>query len=155
MEALTALQQRFVLAMASDPLATPSEWARAAGYGAERKGGHDCRLNPKIEAAAQELARAHLNTFGPVLGVGVMMMIARNPEHKDQLKAASALANRAGFHETSEHMVKVEHTDRTGKALVERIKLLAAGLGMDPSGLLGVNAAPKLIEGEVVDAKNG
>lgn len=158
MTALTPLQRRFVLAMIADPLATPTEWARAAGYdpkGSDRVAGHDLSRSPKIEAAANELARAHLHTFGPVLGIGVMMMIARNKDHKDQLKAAAALANRSGFHETTEHTVRVEHTDRTGTAMAARIKVLADALGIDPAQLLGVNAAPEMKLIEAVDVPAG
>jgi hypothetical protein len=159
MEALTAKQRLFVLAMASDPLATPAEWARAAGYdphGSDRVAGHHLSRSPKIEAAARELARAHLDTFGPLLGIGVMMNIARQPGHRDQLKAAAMLANRTGFHETTVHNVNVNHTDRTGAAMVARIKDLAGALGVDPAALLGANAVPepmKVIEGEVVEEK--
>ncbi len=158
MSALTVLQRGFVLAMLSDPLATPSEWARAAGYdphGSDRVAGHHLSRNPKIEAAARELATANLNTFGPVLGIGVMMMIARNTAHPKQLRAAEMLANRSGFHETTEHLVNVNHTDRTGAAMAKRIEQLAGVLGIDPGQLLGVNAAPapKMIEGEVTREK--
>jgi phage terminase small subunit len=152
MEALTPLQRGFVLAMLADPLATPTEWARAAGYdqdGSDRVAGHRLSRNPKIEAAATELARAHLNTFGPVLGIGVMMMIARNSEHRDQLKAAAMLANRSGFHEKTEAIMSVMHSDRRGAALEGRIRALAETLGVDADRLLGTNA-PKQIEGEVV-----
>lgn len=155
MSELTDLQRRYVLAMLTDPLGNPSRWARDAGYDDRNDGakvqGHYLSHNPKIQAAATEVARTHLGTFGPALGIGVMMMIARNPDHKDQLKAAAMLANRTGFHETSEHTVRVEHTDRTGAALIERIGRLAAALGVDATGLLGVNAAPRQIEGEVID----
>lgn len=123
MAALTEKQRGFVFAMISDPLATPTEWARAAGYdegGSDRVAGHRLSRSAKIEAAANELARAHLSTFGPALGIGVMMMVARNPDHKDQLKAAAMLANRTGFHETTEHVV-VSKVERTPKAIDQRI----------------------------------
>ena len=157
MEVLTVKQRGFVLAMLADPLATPSEWARAAGYdpnGIDRVAGHKLSRDPRIEAAATELARANLNTFGPVLGIGVMMMIARNSEHRDQLKAAAMLANRSGFHEVTEQVVSVTHSDRTGKAWEERIRRAAAQLGVDPGSLLGANAPAepmRTIEAKVVD----
>lgn len=150
MSALTQLQRAFVLAMIAEPLATPTEWARAAGYdqnGSDRVAGHHLSRSPKIEAAASELARAHLNTFGPVLGIGVMMMVARNPDHRDQLKAAAMLANRTGFHEVTEQVVSVTHKDRRGEAMETRIRQLAQQLGVDADMLLGANAPkPKMID---------
>lgn len=153
MAALTEKQRGFVFAMLSDPLATPSEWARAAGYdpnGSDRVAGHHLSRSPKIEAAANELARAHLNTFGPALGIGVMMMVARNPEHKDQLKAAAMLANRTGFHETTEHVV-VSKTDRTPKAIDQRIARALEKL--EKLGLVPKLAPPIDAEFKVIDAK--
>jgi hypothetical protein len=120
MAALTPLRRRYVLAMLSDPLGTPTEWARAAGYadngslGDNKKSGvrvqaHRLSHDDGLKDAAREEARRHLDTIGPVLGIGVMFQIARDPKHKRQLEAAIALANRAGFHERTEHSVKVEH----------------------------------------------
>lgn len=165
MTALTEKQRGYVLAMLTDPLGNPTAWARAAGYADGgpksaliRKTAHYLAHDDRIMEAAQEEARRHLNTIGPVLGIGVMMQIARSKGHKQQLAAAQALANRAGFHETSEHKVTVDHNDRTGSAMIERIKQVAALLGVDAGKLLGVNASdevekidmPLLIEGEVV-----
>jgi hypothetical protein len=159
MSALTEKQRRYVLAMLSDPLGNPTGWARAAGYADGgpksaliRKTAHYLAHDDRISEAAQEEARRHLDTIGPVLGIGVMMQIARTKGHKKQLDAAMALADRTGFHAKSEHKVSVEHRDRTGAALEARLRSAAALLGLDPAVLLGVNAAPKLIEGEVVDA---
>ena len=153
MAALTDKQRRYVLAMLSDPLGNPSVWARAAGYSdhlqAAKVRGHYLSHDDRIMEAAQEEARRHLDTIGPVLGIGVMMQIARTKGHKRQLDAAMALTDRVGFHAKSEH--KVVHEDRTGAALEERLRRAAALLGIDPAQLLGVNAAPaKQIEGEVV-----
>lgn len=162
MRALSEKQRAYVLAMLSDPLGNPTKWARAAGYsdvkGGAKVRGHHCAHDDRVMEAAQEEAARHLHTVGPVLGIGVMFQIARTNGHKHQLKAAEALANRAGFHEKTEHLVNVNHRDQTGAAMVERIKTLAAMLGVDAEKLLGANAAeapaalPKVIEGEAVEA---
>jgi hypothetical protein len=147
MAVLTPLQRKYVLAMACDPFATPAEWARVAGYkespnGNVRVQGHYLSHNPKIEAAIQEVSRAMLYREGPMLAAAGLLMIARNKNHPKHLRALETLANRVGLHETTEHTVKVEHTDLTGAAMAERIMALAAKHGMDPEKLLGGNSAP-------------
>lgn len=155
MLALTEKQQRFVLAMFSAPTGNATRWVKAAGYanteGGYRVTAHRLMHDPKISAAVQEFAAQHLSVVGPVLSLGVMTKIARSQGHKDQFKAAAALANRSGFHETTEHRVLVRHTDQTGEGVMARIKAAAALLGVDPSVLLGENvqAPMKLIEGVV------
>lgn len=159
MAELTEKQQAYVLAMLADPFGNPTSWARAAGYSDVKEGakvrGHYLSHDKRIEAAVQEVARAHLHTYGPLLGIAVAMRIARDESHPKQLMAAQALLNRTGFHETSEHRVTMEHTDRTGAAMARRIRELAEALGLDPAKLLGANAGPepmKVIEGQVADA---
>lgn len=155
MAALSDLQRRYVLAMLSDPLGNPTRWARAAGYSDQHEAakvrGHHLSHNPKILEAAQEEARRHVDTVGPILGIGVMIQIARDKGHKRQLEAAAMLADRAGFHAKSEHKLSVEHRvdDTQIEALARR---LAAEAGIRPERLLGVNT-PKVIECEAVDER--
>lgn len=143
MAALTDLQRKYVLAMATNPFATPTEWARVAGYSqhsaGSRKAGHDCSHNPKIEAAVFEVAQSILQTEGPMLAAAGLLVIARDKSHPKHLRALETLANRVGLHETTEHTVKVEHRDLTGDAMLSRIKALAAKHGMDPERLIGSN----------------
>jgi hypothetical protein len=148
MLALSEKQRKYVWAMLNNPLGNPTVWCRAAGYSDK---GEACKVrafyvarNPKIMEAAQEECRKHLNTMGGVLGVGVMMQIARKKGHKQQLAAATALANRSGFHETTEHKVTVEHIDDT--RMLEFANRLASELGVDRGKLIGFNA--KVIEGK-------
>ena len=128
MAKLTEKQRRYVLAMAADPLGNPTRWVKIAGYERSTDGGfrvaafrlaHDKR----IEAAAREVAQMHLNTFGPLLGIGVMIRIARDKNHPKQLAAAEALADRTGFHATQEVRVSgevvVNHTD----AALEQLRI--------------------------------
>lgn len=155
MRALTEKQQRFVLAMFSRPTGTATGWVKAAGYsnseGGFRVTAHRLMHDPKVSAAVQEFASQHLSVVGPALSLGVLMKIARTKDHKDQFKAAAALANRSGFHETTEHRVLVTRMDRTGEGALARIKAAAELLGVDPTTLLGENAPMKQIEGKVVD----
>jgi len=152
MRALNSYQRKFVLAMAADPFGNARKWAIAAGYsdvkGGAKVQGYMCIHNPKVEAAVAEFARTQLNVLGPILATSGMMRIARNPKHRGHLKACELLANRVGFGE--EQTINVVRTDQTGAAMVERIKQLAAALGIDPAALLGANAAPgmKVIEHE-------
>ena len=147
MEALTEHQRRFVLAMHSEPLGNGAMWARMAGYSDTAEGckvvGFRLKNRPEIKAAIQEVAKAQIDSVGPMLGVAVMIKIARDSSHPKQLAAAVALANRSGFHETTEHVMHVQHTDRTGAAMIERITELAGELGLDAAKLLGANA-PKM-----------
>lgn len=159
MRALTEQQRRYVLAQLADPFGNATRWAKAAGYsdtaGGAKVRAHANAHNPKIEAAVHEVARQYLNANGPLLGIAVAMKIARNPKHPKQLRAAEMLLNRVGMHEMTEHKVTVDHRDQTGAAMVERIKQVAAALGLDVATLLGANAAPadmKLIEGTVEKA---
>jgi phage terminase small subunit len=150
MLALNDAQRRFVFAMASNPFGTQKEWAIAAGYSDVKDGAkvraHELLHNPKIERAVREYAKFHLGTFGPLLASAVMLRVARNPRHPQHLRAAEMIANRVGLHETTQHVVSVEHTDRTGAAMVEKIKRLAEKHGLNAASLIGEN----VIEGEAV-----
>ena len=144
MLALTEKQRRYVLAMLSNPLSNPTQWARDAGYsdssGAAKVIAHRNVHGPRSQAimeAAQEEAARHLMTVGPVLAVGVMMQIARNPEHKRQLDAAVALADRSGFHVKTEHRVTVEHVDHA--RMLELARRWATELGVEEMKLVGSN----------------
>lgn len=157
MLALTEMQRRFVLAMASDPLGSRTRWARQAGYSDVKDGARvrafEVFHNEAVQEAILEYSRGLLNTVGPILATHGLLEMARKPKGKKYQRAVEMLANRVGLHETTEHVVNVNHTDRTTDAVVERIKQMAAALGVDPAQLLGLNAAPKQIEGEVIEGK--
>lgn len=157
MSALTPKQRLFVLAMLADPFGNAARWARAAGYSDVKEGakvrGFKALHSPAVRAAAFELARGQLDARGPILAVEGLLRVAAKPKHKKHLQALLEVANRVGFPASTEHNVNVNHSDRTGMAMVERIAKIAGMLGIDPGQLLGVNAAPKLIEGKVIDAQ--
>lgn len=142
MAALTEKQRRFVLAMASDPFGSAAAWARAAGYSDKSEGakvyGHYLLYSPKIEEAVLEVGRSMMTTVGPVLAAHAMLRAAANPRHPKHLRAAEMLANRVGLHEVQE--VRVRRTDETIAAKLERLRELAALLGVDAAALIGANA---------------
>lgn len=153
MRACNVSQRRFVLAALEFPHGKDWQIAKAAGYSdrshnALRVTAHRLFHDEKVLAALHEEAGKRLRSSA-VLGVSILAKIARTDGHKDQLKAAEALLNRVGFHETTEHKVTVDHVG--GDDAVARIRRAAALLGKDPTELLGANTPPmKLIEGEVV-----
>jgi len=154
MRALPVQQRRFVLAMTANPFGQQKEWAIAAGYEPARARITASELvhDPRIEAAVFEVSRAYLCTVGPILATAGLLRIARDRKHPKHMRALETLANRVGLHERTEHVMQVTHTDATGAALLERVRRLATDLGLEPAALLGVNEAPRLIEGGVVGA---
>jgi hypothetical protein len=105
----------------------------------------------RVIAAINEEVSKRFRSAGALIGLAVMTRIAQTKGHKDQLRAAEMLASRAGF--GAEQRIKVDHThtDRTGAAMVERIRELAVKHGLDPSIFLGTNSAPKL-DAPVIEA---
>ncbi len=151
MRALTEQQRRFVIAMMSEPFKPAAHWARVAGYSDVKDGAkvraHHLVHDPKVEAAVAEVSRSTMNIIGPVLATQGLIRIARNTRHPKHHWALERLANRTGFHETTEHRVTVDH--QTGTDIMQRIRDAAALLGVDPAQLLGANTPPpmKVIEG--------
>ena len=149
MSALTEKQRRFVLAMASAPWETPTEWCRMAGYSDHKEACkvaahrlvHEC--GDKIERAVREVCIREFRTIGPALAMQGLFAIARNKQHRDHFKALDSLADRVGFHRQTTHNVAVQHTDLRGEALLERIKVVAGLLGVPAEKLLGENVVSR------------
>ena len=111
--------------------------AITAGYSEEFAKSIGSRLarNPKVTAAIKEMADQRVRSSA-VNAMDVIIEIMRDPTHKDRFKAAIEVANRSGLIVTTQHEVKVAHTvDDT--QMVERIRQLATGLGLDAKQLLG------------------
>lgn len=128
MRALTERRRRFVLAMAADPLAPHSDWARAAGYSDTGEG---CKVrasimlqDEKVKAAVREVAQATLGTAGPMMAVKALLDVVAMPAHDQRIKAAEAILNRIGMGEKQQ--IEITHRDLTGDALIERIRFLEA-----------------------------
>lgn len=152
MRSLTEMQQRFVMAALSSPLSSQTEWAKAAGYSDVAEGAKvtACRLmqSPKIQAAIFEVSVGHFRAAGPLLAATGLVRIAANPEHKDHFRALESIADRVGMPKTTEHHVRVDDVRGDPGRLVERVRELAAQLGVDASVLLGARPgdSAKLIE---------
>lgn len=157
MAALTEMQRRFVLAMLTIPGCSHSRAAREAGYSdaseAAKVRGHYCAHHPGVQAAIREEAGKRLNGMA-VIAANVMMDIMLDEEvsPKDKLKAATAVLDRTGFAAAQTINVNKTTTDRTGKAIMERIAALSQKLGVDASRLLGP-APAAVIEGEFLEVK--
>lgn len=154
MAALTEKQRKFVLAMVAEPFASRAKWARMAGYSdaseAAKVTAHYLMHNPKIEAATLEVSQGLLSTVGPVVAAAGLLRIAQNPRHKHHGRALEALANRVGLPEVKE--LRVKKVGESAEEKFERIKRLAALLGIDPAGLIGANVVAfpvKQIEGKI------
>jgi hypothetical protein len=151
MRACTGAQRRFAIAAVMYPLAKDWQIAKAAGYSARSHGAlrveaHRQFHSEKVLAAIKECADKEIRGSA-MLGIATMKKIARFDGHKDQLKAASGLVGLAGFTIDQNINVKQTVTDKTGDAIMARIKQLAEKHGLDAAQLLGGPAGP------VIDAE--
>lgn len=118
-----------------------AEAARRAGY-SDASGGAavmGCRMrqNPKIQKAMAEYIQGEANGEGVRLGYQVVYEIARNPQHRDQFKAAQLLIGMGGLAPATQHKVDVK-VELTVDEKVKRLKQMAEILGMSPTDVLGV-----------------
>jgi phage terminase small subunit len=154
MSALNDRQRAFVMAMIEFPGITQAKAAEIAGYrnspGGMKVQGHSCAHNAGVQAAIREVAGARLNS-NSLLAADVLVEIARDEgaSRKDRLKAAGMLLDRTGFAAEQTINVNKTVTDRTGAGMLDRIKALASGLGIDSTKLLGGN----VVEGEFSEVK--
>jgi hypothetical protein len=166
MSALTARRRQFVMILLQQVRPNYLRAADMAGFAPAgpdtvpkkrravlRQIGWRLANDERVIAALHEEVSKRFRSAGALIGLAVMTRIAQTKGHKDQLRAAEMLANRAGFGAEQQVSVKHTHTDMTGAAMVERIKALAAKLGLDPAKLLGGNAAP-MIEATALPARD-
>lgn len=138
MIALNPQQRAFVLAYVETGGQDQTRAAVLSGYGvtpgSQKVAGYRLAHDPKILAAIKEVADQRLRS-GALLGAEVLIAIAQNPVHKDQLKAATELLNRGGLivRQEVEHI----HRSETEAEQVKKIVSLARELGLDPKQLLG------------------
>lgn len=162
MARLSEQQRRFVVALLQQTIANPTQAARDAGYSDVADGAKvrafDLMHNPKILAALKEEMGKRI-ALGAIVGIYGLQTIATDTKHKDHLKACVALADRGGYSPIVQQEIRVEHTDRTGAALMDRIKELAAKHGLDPEKLLGGQVSREMpaleLKAEAVDADRG
>lgn len=138
MKALTEMQREFIRQRLEHPNWTTAQQVRAAGYAQEaepgssvyRSTGYRLLHDPDVMAAFDEEADNRLK-HGGVLGVDVVVSIAQDPTHKDQLKAALALMNRTGRHEKTESVVTIDDKrPKTKQELLASIREMLTSNGM-------------------------
>lgn len=165
MRGLNDFRRQFVWAMVMTPGIAPWKAAQRAGYSGDKRTMQirACELlhNDAVTAAIRELAGKRLTAAA--LGAAEYLVSAwANPKmpHFLRMKAANSLLDRVGLGAEQNINVKHEHTDRTGAALMERIRELAKKHGMDPDKLLAggsvAGQAPKeplVIEAQAVESK--
>jgi hypothetical protein len=147
MRVLTPKQRRFVLELQRGPSGYGStvRAVRAAGYGtptssntALRVEAHRVLHNPKVQDALREVGGKIIRAEA-FQSIQTTAAIARNPKHKDCLKANLALMDRGGFAVETVHRVEVEHDHKHSIAatpeVLERIRQLALAAGLNPVAL--------------------
>jgi len=152
MRALSPLMQRFVVALVQTGC-TQAKAAELAGYtgSAEtlRATGHRVAHDARVQAALHEEATRLIGSTS-TMAVNVLIDVAKDKSlaPRDRIKAASELLNRGGLHALSESKLTVEHVGCTEKEQIERIRVLAGQLGIDPKQLLGAGG----VDPEIIDA---
>ena len=164
MRRLTPLQRNYVLVRVNQGVKNCAAAAEMAGYanksyGSLRVQAYMLEHDPKIQAAIHEEAlRQARHNFGSMIVRASERVgeILENPQvaPNDTLKAAAMIFDRMGLHAVSEQKRTVEHIGDSPE-VVEKIKRLAAQLGMDAGKLLGprLNKRPVVTEAEYVEVR--
>lgn len=144
MRALTVKQRAFVRIFVAQGgrnagRAYAEAYPDSKSEGAQRVMAHNLMHSEHILAAVREEADKRMRT-GALLGASVLMEIADNPMHKDQMKAAVELINRSGLIVATQHHVVVEDK-RTEREIRETIMRLAEKNKIDVDGILGKDDA--------------
>ena len=144
MQELTDNQIRFVIAMTDLAATNPTEAARVAGYGgteaSTRTAAKVLVANPKVIAALREAADQMIRS-SVLIASRALIEIATTRGHKDQMKAADILMNRADLVVKTQHEITVKD-ERTPQEVIDSIREIANKLGQDPR---------KLLPGTVID----
>jgi phage terminase small subunit len=159
MNALTERQRLFVLALIDNPQAARHHAARAAGFSAVSEGSlrvcahrlmHDDRV---LAALSEETGKRFRSASLLASDFLVRMLMDEEVPMKERAKVAIAISDRGGFGAAQTINVNKTTTDRTGKAIMERIASLSQKLGVDPGKLLAGPEPSKLSSPPVVDAE--
>lgn len=156
MRALNERQRAFVTACLEIGTVDNVKAAALAGYTGDNRTlavtGHRLAHTLAIQEAMHEEAGRRLHS-AKIMAVSELINIAQTaPQQKDRLKAIGMILNRTGMHELSEHKVTTRDESKTDAAMLERIGVLAAELGVDVSQLVGKRDARKL-EDQAIDAE--
>jgi phage terminase small subunit len=149
MKALPPRRRAFVdyVVTTGDPV-----WTNAvvnAGYTSNRDAAavtaHRLSHDPRITAAIREESVRRVNLHLP-LAIRTIIDIAGNPQHKDALKAALAVAGMSGLSPVSRTEHHVVHHD----SLMDEVRAAANVLGVDAEALMRGHIRPLTIEHEPV-----
>lgn len=152
MKALLPMQQAFVLAYCTSSEGNATKAAKEAGYSNNTNAisvqAYRLTHRPDVLAAIREMTVARVSAGLPVY-VEALEKVAKNVQHKDQVKAIGMLLNRGGMPDVREinHNVVVTVTRAEKEA---EIRQMAEELGMDPEKLLGT-----VTEAEYEEIPNG
>lgn len=154
MAAIEPKQRAFVMAYVENATGNAAQAARAAGYGSTSETEEQARTaakvagwrlihDQKVLAAVRELAQAHMeaNAFK---AASVLVEIAEDPTHKDRLKAAELLMNRAGMLVVAESKVVHEHRIEKRDTILERIQQIASKNGLNMEAILAARGQAAL-----------
>jgi phage terminase small subunit len=156
MKELTEHQQNFVIAMTEMGVSEPTAAARLAGYGgtdqSTKTAAKRLMRNPAVLAGLREEADKFLRG-SVVIAARALQEIALDRNHRDRLKAADMLLNRADLIVKTTHEVIV--TDkRTPDDVVAQIIEIARRTGQDPKALLGYDPKLPVVEAEFVEVSS-
>jgi len=147
MQALTPLRRNWVLAKVFLAL-DDTKAARAAGYSESTADdrAYEIAQREDVQAAILEVGKALLRGEG-ARSIRTMVAIRddKTVRADTRLKAAEMIANRAGFHVSTEHHEHV-HTHLSDQQMDKRILALAAELGMAPDQAQKMLIAPADME---------
>lgn len=150
MSALTQLQRAFVMSMVTAPGMPDWKYAEMAGYAGNnltlRVRACELLQQKNINDAIHECAGMRMRSAA-LVAAEVLVRIAGSDESSDgqRIKAAQALLDRVGLAPQQNIHVEHNHTDRTGAALMDRIRELAAKHGLDPEKLLGAQVSREAV----------
>lgn len=158
MRALDDRHRAFVMELLNQEKLDQGKAAEAAGFcpietstsknrvNLLRKTGSVLAHKPAVQAALLEAGGKELVSLA-LPAVRAMKALLSDPAAKGHRNAAESVLDRVGLGATQNISVKHEHTDRTGAALMDRIRELAAKHGLDPARLLaGETPQPRVIE---------
>ena len=159
MRALAPRQRNFVWALFQQGDRDATAAARKAGYkdgSGIRNTAYQLWHDEKIQAAIHEEGRRRLNGMVP-FAIAKMTDIMEDPQSDKAvvLKGVNMVLDRAGLHSVSERKVTHEHS-MSDPGMLEKIRLLAVQLGVDPEKLLGARLAkqqPAAIEAEYQEVR--
>lgn len=143
MQALTPMRRNFVVAKVYFGL-SDAEGARAAGYAESVAGhmAHEISHREDVQAAILEVGKGLLRSEGARSILTMVKIRDDDTVRPDvRLRAAEMIANRSGFHVTTEHHEHV-HQHLNEAEQDKRILALAAELGFSPDEAKRMLIAP-------------